>query len=97
MSALVYAVWIASVFANFYTIEVATERWGFPGRLGAFCILAAGGMSMGLGMPLLLHQMGVDKQRIWLPGVVAGIVFNAVFVAIGVLLSRAKTRAGRAG
>jgi hypothetical protein len=86
MENVIYGVWVITFFSGFYTVEVATERWGFSGRIGAFAVWIPGAMLTTLGVVLLLHRMWEEQlglERKFMLGLLVGIVFNLIFVAIG--------------
>jgi len=86
MEKVIYGVWLITFFSGFYTIEVATQRWRFPGRIAAFAVWIPGAMLTTLGVLLLVHklweeQLGIERK--FMLGLLVGIVFNLSFVAIG--------------
>lgn len=86
MEKVIYGVWLITLFSGFYTIEVATQKWGIPGRIGAFAVWIPGAMLTTLGVLLLVHRLWGEQlvlERKFMLGLLVGIVFNLSFVAIG--------------
>ena len=83
---VIYGVWFITFFSGFYTLVVAKERWGVWGNIGAVAFWVPGVMLSTLGVVLLLHsiwgeQLGLERK--FMLGLVVGIVFNLIFIAVG--------------
>ena len=88
---LIYIVWLVTFIAGFYTVEVATERWGFPGRIAAFAVWIPGALLSGFAFPAftyakLGHELGIEASFSF--GMHVGCVFNALFWAAGSYLKQ---------
>lgn len=89
----IYCVWFATFCLGFYTVEVATKKYGFVGRLAAYIAWVFWAMATVLCLPVLLHELwgerlGVDWK--FTIGQLVGIVFNVVFFIVGCHLARAR-------